>query len=213
MIWTLVGTLMVGVGAACVVFVACRALRRPVPGWLLPAAAGAGMLSFHIWSDYSWADRTAAELPEHVVVAERYTSRNMLQPWTYLVPKVDRFAVVDTSEIRHRPEVEDTALAVVHLVTRWYPTVSTQQLYDCATPRRADVGRSLEVDGNGRPIDVDWVRLESDDPVRRVVCAAEPRRPNGPARRNEEESMNRERPQWQTRAFSSSTTSRVSASI
>lgn len=182
MIWTLIGTLMVGVGAACLVFIAFRALGRPVPGWVLPATAGAGMLGFHIWSDYAWADRTAAELPDHVVVAERHTSRNMLQPWTYVVPKVDRFAAVDLNQVRHHPEVEDMALALVHLVTRWYPTVSTQQLYDCATPRRAHVGQALEVDAEGRPIDVDWVTLEPDDPIRRVVCAADNQRPNGPTR-------------------------------
>lgn len=172
MIWTLIGTLMVGVGAASIVFVTFRALRRTVPGWLLPAAAGAGMLSFHIWSDYAWAERTAAELPEHVVVAERYTSRSMLQPWTYLVPKVDRFAVVDTNEIRHHASVGDMAMATIHLVTRWYPTVTTRQLFDCATPRRADIGADFRVDAEGRPIDPVWVVLDPDDPIRRVVCTA-----------------------------------------
>ncbi len=180
MIWTLIGTLMVGVGAASLVFILCKALRRPVPGWLLPAAAGAGMLAFHIWSDYAWAARTIAELPGHVVVAERYSSRSPLQPWTYLAPKVDRFSAVDTNEIRRHPQVEDMAMAVVYLVTRWYPTAGTLQLYDCATPRRADVGDSLAADAGGRPIDPNWVTLEPDDPVRRVVCEPQPRRPNGP---------------------------------
>jgi hypothetical protein len=172
MIWTLIGTLMVGVGAASLVFILFKAVRRPVPGWLLPAAAGLGMLSFHIWSDYAWAERTIAELPDHVVVAERYTSRSMLQPWTLVVPKVDRFSAVDLNEIRRHPQVEGMVMAVVYLVTRWYPTAGTLQLYDCETPRRADVGESLEADAEGRPIDPDWVTLEPDDPVRRVVCAA-----------------------------------------
>lgn len=174
MIWTLIGTLMVGVGAASVVFVLCKAVRRPVPGWLLPAAAGAAMLTFHIWSDYSWADRTTAELPDHLVVAGRHTSRSVLQPWTLLVPKVDRFSAVDVNEIRRHPEVEGMVMAVVYLVTRWYPTAGTLQLYDCTMPRRADVGESLRADAQGRPIDPDWVPLEPDDPVRRVVCEAEP---------------------------------------
>lgn len=173
MIWTLIGTLMVGVGAASIAFVLCRALRRPVPGWLLPGAAGAAMLSFHIWSDYAWADRTIAELPDHVVVADRYTSRSITQPWTYLAPKVDRFSVVDLGEIRHHPEAPGLAMAVVHLVRRWYPTMTTVQLYDCETPRRADVGERLEADAAGRPIDPDWVTVAPDDPVRGVVCGAE----------------------------------------
>lgn len=181
MIWTLIGTLMVGVGAACVVFITFRALRRPLPGWALPAAAGAGMLSFHIWSDYAWVDRNTAELPDHVVVAERYTSRSLLQPWTFLLPKADRFAVIDTTEIRRHPAVDDMAMATVHLVTRWYPTVTTRQLFDCETPRRADIGRDFAVDADGRPVDPDWIALTLDDPIRRVVCDPQNRRPNGPA--------------------------------
>lgn len=172
MIWTLVGTLMVGVGAASLVFILFRARGRPVPGWLLPTAAGLAMLTFHIWSDYAWADRAIAELPDHVVVAERYGSRSILQPWTYLAPKVDRFSAVDLDQIRHHAEVDGMVMAVVYLVTRWYPTAGTLQLYDCATPRRADVGESLRADAQGRPIDPAWVTLAPDDAVRRVVCAA-----------------------------------------
>jgi hypothetical protein len=179
MIWTLIGTLMVGVGAASLVFVLFRAFRRPVPGWTLPAAAGLGMLTFHIWSDYAWADRTIAELPDHVVVGERYTSRSMLQPWTLLVPKVDRFSAVDLDAVRRHPDVDGMVMALVYLVTRWYPTASTLQLYDCETPRRADVGLSLTVDAQGRPVDPDWVMLEPDDPVRIVVCLVERRPADG----------------------------------
>jgi hypothetical protein len=184
-IWTLIGTLMVGVGAASLAFIVCKALRRPVPGWLLPAAAGLAMLSFHIWSDYAWAERTIAELPDHVVVAERYTSRSVLQPWTLLVPKVDRFSAVDLNEVRHNPRVEGMVMALVYLVARWYPTAGTLQLYDCTLPRRADVGESLAADAAGRPIDPSWVTLEPDDPVRRVVCAAPPVSRDGPASRTD----------------------------
>jgi hypothetical protein len=72
-------------------------------------------------------------------------------------------------------------MATVHLVTRWYPTVTTRQLYDCATPRRADIGNDFAVAADGRPLDPDWVTLPADDPIRRVACEPENRRPNGPA--------------------------------
>ncbi|MEZ5863823.1 MAG: hypothetical protein R3D25_07010 [Geminicoccaceae bacterium] len=172
MIWNLIGTLVLGVATASVVFILCRLLGRPPPRWLLPAAAGLAMLGFHIWTDYSWFARTAAELPDHVVVAQGYPSSNPLQPWTLVVPRIDRFSAVDTSRIRHNPEVPDMAMAVVYLVARWNPTIEANQLYDCATPRRADVGVDTQMDAEGRPVDPDWVALPADDPVRRTVCDA-----------------------------------------
>ena len=172
MIWNLIGTLVLGVAAAAVTLVLFRVLGRPAPRWLLPAAAGVAMLGFHIWTDYSWFRRTTAELPGHVVVAESYASSNPLQPWTLVVPRIDRFSAVDTRRIRHHPDVPDMAMAVVYLVARWNPTIEANQLYDCATPRRADVGLDLQVDAEGRPVDPDWVTLPADDPVRLAVCDA-----------------------------------------
>ncbi|MCB1992493.1 MAG: hypothetical protein R3D28_11170 [Geminicoccaceae bacterium] len=174
MIWNLIGTLVLGVAAASVVLVLFRVLGRPAPRWLLPAAAGIAMLGFHIWTDYSWFRRTTAELPGHVVVAQGYPSSNPLQPWTLVVPRIDRFSAVDTNRIRHNPEVPDLAMAVVYLVARWNPTVEANQLYDCRTPRRADVGADMEVDAEGRPVDPVWVALPPDDPVRLAVCRASP---------------------------------------
>lgn len=172
MIWYLVGTLVLGVAAASVVMILFRALGLPAPRWLLPAAAGLAMFGFFIWTDYSWFTRTRAELPAHVIVAEGYPSSNLLQPWTYLFPRIDRFTAVDTDAIRRHPAVPDMVMAVVYFVAHWSPTILANQLYDCATPRRADVGTSLKVDAEGRPVDPDWVALPPDDPVRAVVCAA-----------------------------------------
>lgn len=212
MIWTLIGTLMVGVTAACVMLIFFRVSRRTLPKWTLPAAAGFAMFSFHIWSDYTWIDRTTAELPSHVVVAERYRSKHPMQPWTYILPRQDRFAAVDLDKIRHNPSVDDMAFAVIYLVTRYYPTVETQQLFDCNEPRRADVGNDFTFDEQGRPVDPDWVTLEPDDPVRRVVCAQEKTSRNGAPTTSKTTPLIREHARWQTRASSSSTTSRVSGS-
>ncbi len=174
MIWNLIGTLVLGVAVASVVLVLFRVLGRPAPRWLLPAAAGIAMLGFHIWTDYSWFARTTAELPEHVIVAQGYSSSNPLQPWTLVASRIDRFSAVDTSRIRLNPDVPDMAMAVVYLVARWNPTIETNQLYDCATPRRADVSADMQVDAAGKPVDPDWVELPADDPVRLAVCDGSP---------------------------------------
>lgn len=177
MIWNLVGTLVLGVTAASLVLVLCRLLGRPTPRWLLPLAAGATMLGFHVWTDYSWFARTAAGLPDHVIVARAYPSSDTLQPWTLIAPRIGRFSAVDVNSIRRHPDVPDVAMAIVYLVARWNPTVETRQLYDCAAPRRADAGIAMAVDAAGRPVDPDWVPLPPDDPVRAVVCDGRPADP------------------------------------
>jgi len=193
MIWTLIGTLMVGVGAACVVFVAFRALRRPVPGWALPAAAGAGMLSFHIWSDYAWVDRNTAELPDHVVVAERYTSTRprsaIIRRWTTW---------------RWRPSIWSPA------GTRRSPPGSSMIAPPRAAPISAPISRSTRTAGRSIPIGSPWHRT-----IRSAASSATLSTEGRTAQLEPRKvaSMHREQHEWPARASSSSTTSPASASI
>mgnify|MGYP001821777271 CR=1 FL=1 len=213
MIWTLIGTLMVGVLAASLTFIGFRLVRAEPPRWLLPAAAGLAMLIFHIASDYAWFGRTTAAFPEHLEVGETYTKRSILQPWTLIAAPVERFSAVDTQALRRNPAVPDLVMAEIHLLQRYYPTVTLTQLYDCSEPRRAAVGADLAVDADGRPTNADWEEIAADDPVRRVVCGASTSTLDQRSTRNRGISdAIREREQWLSTAFSSSTTSRASGS-
>ncbi len=213
MIWTLIGTLMVGVLAASLTFVGFRLLRREPPRWLLPAAAGLAMLIFHIASDYAWFGRTTAAFPEHLEVGEAYTTRNMLQPWTLVAAPVRRFSAVDRRAIRRNPAAPDLVMADVHLLQRYYPTVTVAQLYDCSASRRASVGPNLEVDADGRPANADWVEIDADDSIRQIVCSASTSMldQRSTTSRGNGDTI-REREQWRAKAFWSSTTSRASGS-
>lgn len=170
MIWTLIGTLMVGVLAASLTFIGFRLAKREPQRWLLPAAAGLAMLVFHISSDYAWFARTSAAFPEHLRVGETYTKRSVLQPWTLIAAPIERFSAVDTAAIRRNPAAPDLVMTEVHLLQRYYPTVTLAQLYDCGTPRRATVGPDLEVDAEGRPKNADWVAIDPTDAIRQIVC-------------------------------------------
>jgi hypothetical protein len=212
-IWTLIGTLMVGVLAASLTFVGFRLFRREPPRWLLPAAAGLAMLIFHIASDYAWFGRTTAAFPEHLKVGESYTKRNILQPWTLVAAPVVRFSAVDTQAIRRNPAAPDLVMAEVHLLQRYYPTVTLTQLYDCSEPRRAAVGPNLEVDADGRPINANWVEIDADDPLRQIVCSEPTSMLDQRSTRSRGNGDTiREREQWRAKAFWSSTTSRASGS-
>ncbi len=170
MLFQLLGAIILGVGMAGVVMIAFRLVGRKAPRWTLPVFAGAAMLGFQIWNEYTWFSRTAAALPAHIVLAGTYSSSSPLQPWTMLVPPVDRFSVIDARSIRRNERAPHLRMIEVFLIGRYMPTASTIQIYDCETPRRADVVRTLEFDADGRPTGAQWIDLDAADPLRRKVC-------------------------------------------
>ncbi|MCB4824978.1 hypothetical protein [Roseicella aerolata] len=172
MLFQLLGTVVLGVAAAGVLLVAYRTLGRRAPRWILPVAAGAAMLGFHIWSEYTWFRRTAAALPPPLTVAMAPASTSIIQPWTLVVPRVERFAAIDPRAIRWNERAPGLRMVEVFLIARYMPTFTTLQLFDCATPRRADVPRDLALDPGDMPQGAVWVELDPADPLRRAVCAA-----------------------------------------
>ncbi|WP_135470162.1 hypothetical protein [Crenalkalicoccus roseus] len=170
MLFQLLGTVALGLAAAGTVLLAFRILGRRAPRWTLPLAAGAAMLGFHVWSDYSWYRRTAAALPEPMIVAAAHPSGSAIQPWTLLIPRVERFAALDPRTIRWNDAAPELRMVEVFLIARYMPTLSTVQIFDCSAPRRADVTRDLAFDAQGRPLGAGWVRLEPDDRLWRTVC-------------------------------------------
>lgn len=168
MLLTFIGAIAVAVLAACVAFI----LRRTtgiVATWMIPAAAGAGMFGFTIWNDYSWFPRNAEGLPAHVRVVDRFEHRMPLQPWTYLVPTINRFRAVDFDTVRTHPERPEVRGAVVFLVQRFQPTFVSRQVFDCDAGRRADA-ETGPFDEAGLPLPPQWLGLPDDDPVLRAVC-------------------------------------------
>ena len=151
MFFNLVSTFVTGIAAAGTVMLVFRLFGRRSPRWLLPAVAGAAMFGFHLWNDYSWFDRTATALPDHVVVAERYDYRSVLQPWTLLMPRTNRFTALDRTSIRRHDAAPDYVMADVILVMRRQSTAKVTQIYDCSGIRRTDVSASLAVDEHGLP--------------------------------------------------------------
>lgn len=171
MLMTLLGALVLAVAVAGMVSLAFRLARRPVPRGTLPLAAGLALVSFMAWNDYSWFSRTAAELPDDVVVAKTYTFRNFIQPWTMIVPRINRFAAVDLGSIRRNEAAPGVVLVNVYLAARYSPALTTTQFYDCNEGRRADATDSLEFGSDGLPVNADWVALEDDDSFLATVCA------------------------------------------
>lgn len=171
MLFNLIGTFIVGIAAAGSVMLTFRLLGRPSPRWMLPTVAGAAMLSFHLWNEYTWFERTSEALPDHVVVAQHYTYETPFQPWTLLIPRINRFSAVDQASIRRNDQAPDYVMADVFLVTRLAETAKVTQIYDCDQARRTEVSASSSVDERGLPLDATWADAGGDDSLFKLICS------------------------------------------
>ena len=166
----LLGTVVLGIATASVVLVLSRWLPGVVPRWLIPGSAGAAMLLFTIWADYTWADRTIAELPDDFVVAGRFGDRSWFRPWTLVEPPTSRIRVL--AGTRTNPNVPDLVMAEIVLFERYQDVAQTLQVFDCTAGERADLVPDQPFDAAGRPQGLAWVPLSADDPLLRAVCDA-----------------------------------------
>ena len=146
------------------------ALRRRLPQWIVPAAAGAGMLLMAIWLEYSWLERTTATFPEGVEVASTNQVRSWYRPWTYVVPLTNRLIAVDRRFDRRHASRPGQVLTRVILAGRWEPTRQFGAVYDCSAHRRADLLDQVVLADSGELKNAKWVQLSADDAVLRAVC-------------------------------------------
>jgi hypothetical protein len=172
MLFNLLATILLGIATAGIFVTILRRVGLRTPTWLLPTSALVAILTFQIWSEYSWYGRTAKTLPAHVVVTGAFADSRALQPWTIIAPPVVRFSAVDRSSIARHDAAPTLAMAEVHLVQRYAPTVSAFHIYDCETPQRADATPGY-LDGNGLPLSNAWTAIDPNDPIRLIVCQLE----------------------------------------
>lgn len=140
------------------------------PRWLVPVFAGAAMLGFAIWNDYSWFERTTAALPADVVVLQAPPNRSPFRPWTYLLPLRDRFLAVDKAAVRTHSRQRRQRLADVLVVSRYGRDARVPVLVDCAARRRADLIDGAQFDAGGTLLNARWQTLDGDDPLAAVLC-------------------------------------------
>lgn len=146
-------------------------LRRRLPQWVVPAAAGAGMLLMAVWLEYSWFERTTGTFPEGVEVASTNQVRSWYRPWTYAVPLTNRLIAIDHRFDRRHADRPGQVLTRVILAGRWEPTRQYGAVYDCNAGRRADLLDQVHLGEGGNLDNAKWVQLSADDPVLREACA------------------------------------------
>lgn len=95
MIWHLLAVFIFGLCAGSFAFLLIKISRNKLPKWLIPISAGLGMLSYLAYYDYTWFDFKRSQLPAESVVVEEGRASNFFRPWSYVLPPVSSFVILD----------------------------------------------------------------------------------------------------------------------
>ncbi|WP_417583444.1 hypothetical protein [Nitrincola sp.] len=167
MFWNLVATVFAGLGAAGIALLLRSITRNKLPKWIIPVFAGAGMLGYQIYYEYSWFDHQQGRQPEGSVVISSERGEVFWRPWTYFYPMTVAFTVVDTKNlVKH--ETEDATLVefILYRFEKKHIDLVTHRahLLNCDT---AEVLPMTEA----RQADITRLRtLDTSDTLYKAVC-------------------------------------------
>lgn len=166
----LIATVFAGIACAGVAMLLNIISGRRLPKWVMPIAAGLGMIGMTISNEYTWFDRTAERLPDGVEIATTVQEQGWLRPWTQVWPYTKRFAAVDTATARTNENLPDQRLADVYFFGRWSPVNQAPMLFDCAGARSALLIDGADFASDGSVKDAQWQAMPAADPMLRLVC-------------------------------------------
>ena len=168
----LIATVLAGIACAGMIMLLNIMTGRRLPKWVIPVAAGAGMIGMTISNEYTWFDRTAASLPDGMEIAITVEEESWRRPWTQIWPYIKRFAAVDTGTARINENLPDQRLVDLYFFGRWSPINTTPVLYDCAAGRSALLVGDASFAEDGTVSDADWQAIPEGDPILKLVCKA-----------------------------------------
>lgn len=166
MFWTFIATVFCGLGAAGLALTIRTITRKKAPKWISPAFAGAGMLGYLIYGEYTWFDNKQRLLPPEAVIVNTETDGILWRPWTFVAPYVTAFSTVDTKSIR---ENESQPGVVSFTLYRFEQTLSDSvshrvHVMNCNRRELVPLG------SDGQPRVDNLKRLEAGDPLFETVC-------------------------------------------
>lgn len=171
MLFEFIAAVVAGVALAGIMMLIRWISRGRLPKWLIPAAAGLGMLSYAIWSEYSWFTRATNAMPPETVVTWKNEARSFWRPWSYYTPVIDRFTAVDVAHAQRHPGHPGLVMTDLLLSARWAAQARVKVVFDCNANRRADLmGEGVSVAADGSITGAKWVEVPADDPALRAAC-------------------------------------------
>jgi hypothetical protein len=165
-----IAAVFIALGAGGVAHLAIRLSGKRLPGWLVPAAAGAAMIGFAVWSEYSWAERVKSTLPPEVAVVSQNAITSWYRPWTYVWPLTNRMILIDGRFDRRNAAHPDLLITAVVMMGRWDPGRQVPVVFDCARGLRADLTDDVVIAEDGAIDGADWFDLGLQDPMVRAAC-------------------------------------------
>ncbi len=136
--------------------------RQRLPGWIVPAAAGLGMIGYAIWSEYSWYPRSLAGLPPGVQVLRAEAGPSGLRPWTLAVPVTLRFLALDLRASAQHPANPALRMVPMYGFARWQPAQDFAMVFDCAQGRQVILQDGMEITADGTLVGAEWAAGEQD---------------------------------------------------
>lgn len=166
----LIATVFAGIACAGLALLLNVVTGRRLPKWVMPVAAGAGMIGMTISNEYTWFNRTAERLPDGVEIAVTVEEQSWWRPWTQVWPYTKRFAAVDTGTARRNENLPDQRLADVYFFGRWSPVNRAPMAFDCAVAQSALLIDGAVFDTDGTITNASWQAMPADDPLLKLVC-------------------------------------------
>ncbi|TBW54435.1 hypothetical protein EZI54_13530 [Marinobacter halodurans] len=167
MFWNFVATVFAGLGAAGLALGIRAATRQKAPRWLIPVFAGAGMLGYLAYNEYTWHTVMQSRLPKGAEVVSEETQRVIWRPWSLIVPQVARFTVLDTNSITRISSDPDVASFYLYQFERTYTDSVKEQVYllNCTSQELVPVG------DDGKANTKALRQLPDSDPLLARVCS------------------------------------------
>lgn len=166
----LIAAFVAAIASAGIAMLLRRLSRGRLPKWLVPAAAGAGMIGFAVVMEYGWYGRQAGALPEGVVVVWEDQRPQALRPWTMVFPMTSRFLAMDTRSLAAHPGNPDLILAEVYGFARWQGIEQALLVVDCAADRSVRLTAETKIDDSGTLTGGEWAPLAEGDASAQVAC-------------------------------------------
>lgn len=166
----LIATVFASIACAGVALLLNMVTGRRLPKWVMPVAAGLGMIGMTVSNEYTWFDRTAERLPEGVDIAMTVQEQGWMRPWTQVWPYTKRFVAVDTATARTNDALPDQRLTDLYFFGRWSPVTQAPMLFDCAGARSAVLIDGASFGENGTVEDAEWEAMPTGDPILKMVC-------------------------------------------
>ena len=166
----LIATVFAGIACAGLAMLVNITIGRRLPKWIMPVAAGLGMIAMTISNEYTWFDRTAEQLPDGITVAMTVDEQSWFRPWTQLLPYTERFVAVDLATARRNQSLPNQRIADLYFFGRWSPVNQAPLLFDCAEARSALLIDGADFAQDGMVADADWQSMPDDDPILKLVC-------------------------------------------